>query len=114
MKLKISKLLEGANYALKVERQDRKSYEAMEDDAKMRERQVYEDRVQNIKDHIKNFFTKLNDEVTLKSMTNLLKLQQLPSPPTMCDQSQQNLPQGSAIDLRKQHLKISVISQCRP
>ena len=58
--------LEGANYALKVERQDRKSYEVMVDDAKMRERQVYEDRVQNIKDHIKNFFTKLNDEVTLK------------------------------------------------
>ena len=35
-------------------------------DAKMRERQVFEDRGQNIKDYIKNFFTKLNDEATLK------------------------------------------------
>ena len=58
--------LEAANNALNVERQVRKSYEAMVHDAKMRERQVYEDRVQNIKDHIKNIFTKFNDEATLK------------------------------------------------
>ena len=49
--------LKAANNALKVERQNRKSYEAMVNDSKMRDRQVYEERVQNIKDPIKNFFT---------------------------------------------------------
>ena len=58
--------LEGANYTLKVERQDRKTYEAMVNDAKTRDSQVYEERVQNIKDHIKIFFTKLNDEHEVK------------------------------------------------
>ena len=93
--------LEAANNALKVERQDRKTYEAMVNDAKTRDRQVYDERVQNIKDHIKIFFTKLNDEheVKLKLLEedydkNLLKLQQLPSPPIMCDQSQQTFPPG--------------------
>ena len=93
--------LEAANNALKVERQDRKTYEAMVNDAKTRDSQVYEERVQNIKDHINIFFTKLNDEheVKLKLLEedydkNLLKLQLLPSPPIICDQSQQTFPPG--------------------
>ena len=43
--------LEAANNALKVERQDRKTYEAMVNDAKTRDRQVYKNMVQNIKDN---------------------------------------------------------------
>ena len=54
--------LEAANNALKNERQDRRTYEAMVNDAQTRDRKVYEDRVENIKKHCKNFFTKLNDE----------------------------------------------------
>ena len=37
--------LEAANNALKVERQDRKTYEAMVNDSKTRDRQDYEERV---------------------------------------------------------------------
>ena len=83
--------LEAANNALKNERQDRKTYEAMVNESKMRDRKVYEDRVQNIKNHIKDYFAKLTDEheAKLKMLEeeygkNLLKLQQLPSP-TLCD-----------------------------
>ena len=56
--------LKGANNALKVERQDRRNYEAMVNEAKMRERQVYEDRVKNIKNHCRDYFAKLNEHGT--------------------------------------------------
>ena len=91
--------LEAANNALKVERNDRRIYEALVNEAKARDRKVYEDRVENIKNHCKNFFTKLNDEHEAKLKVleeeydkNLRKLQQLPSQPTLCDQSLQTLP----------------------
>ena len=91
--------LEAANNALKVERNDRRIYEALVNEAKARDRKVYEDRVENIKNHCKNFFTKLNDEheAKLKLLEeeydkNLRKLQQLPSQPTLCDQSLQTKP----------------------
>ena len=94
--------LKAANNALENERQDRRTYEAMVNEAKTRDKKVYEDRVQNIKNHIKDFFTKLNDEHEAKVKMleeeygkNLLKLQQLPSP-TLCDQSLQTLPMQSA------------------
>ena len=45
--------LKAANNALKVERQNRETYEAMVNDSKMRDMQVYEERVQNIKDSLK-------------------------------------------------------------
>ena len=87
--------LKAANSALKVERQDRRTYEAMVNEAKTRDRQVYEDRVKNIKNRCKDFFTKLNDEhkAKLKLLEeeygkNLLKLQHLPSLPILRDQSQ--------------------------
>ena len=54
--------LKAANNALKVERQDRRTYKAMVNEAKMRDRQVYEDRVKNIKNHCRDYFAKLNDE----------------------------------------------------
>ena len=90
--------LEAANNALKVERNDRKIYEAMVNEAKARDRQTYEDRVKNIQNHCKDFFTKLNDEHEAKLKffeeehgKNLSKLKQLPSQPTLCDQSLQTL-----------------------